>query len=64
MSEDGAAMIAYDKSQFTQMGDPRIATTQASTAKQMKKLNLFCKLVQETSAQPAHDMQTERTTDL
>jgi uncharacterized protein len=38
------------------VGDPRIATTQASTVEQMERLNLFCKLVQETSAQPASDM--------
>lgn len=27
------------------VGDPRIATTQADTVERMKKLNLFCKLV-------------------
>ncbi len=43
------------------VGDPRIATTQANTVEQMERLNLFCKLVQETSAQAAHDMQAERT---
>ena len=31
------------------VGDPRIATTQASTVEQMEKLNLFCRLVQENS---------------
>ena len=31
------------------VGDPRIATTAASTVEQMEKLNLFCKLVREAS---------------
>jgi superfamily I DNA and/or RNA helicase len=45
------------------VGDPRIATTQASTVEQMEKLNLFCKLVRKTSVQPVHAEPATRVAD-